>query len=120
MKKTIITIVIVGLVVGLGYMVFGNQATNKSTTTTVLSAEAKINISYDGQDGKTALELLKTSGKNVETNKSSAGEYVTKIDGQPVADAKKYWMFYINGQAATVGADQYKTKTGEKIEWKLE
>lgn len=119
MQKTIITLIIVALIIGLGYTVFGGSA-NKSTATTILPADAKINISYDGQDGKTALELLKTSGKNVETNKSSAGEYVTKIDGQPVADAKKYWMFYVNGQQPPVGADQYKTKTGEKIEWKLE
>ena len=33
---------------------------------------------------------------------------------------KEYWAFYINGKMANVGAADYQTKEGDKIEWKIE
>lgn len=98
--------------------VFGNylgkslekpQAVNQQ----VIAAQA---ISYDGQDGKTALELLKTRA-TIETQDFSVGIYVTSINGVQNSQ-DHYWMFYLNGELSSVGADQYVTKSSDKIEWR--
>lgn len=80
---------------------------------------ATARLSYDGVSGKTALELLKTKAEVV-TKDSQYGPYVDSIDGIRGGRDNKYWSFYINGKLAEVGAGAYTTKTGDKIEWKLE
>ncbi len=75
-------------------------------------------VDYEGQDGKTALEILQSSHK-VEIQESSIGKFIVGIDGDKNTD-DTFWMFYVNGTLGPVGADQYKTKNGEKIEWRLE
>ena len=75
-------------------------------------------ISYEGQDGKTALELLDEK-YDIKTEQSSIGVFVTSIDGDENT-FDKYWMFYIDDQLAPVGAEAYQTKADEKIEWRYE
>lgn len=75
-------------------------------------------VSYQGEEGKTALELLK-SHTEVKTQKFDFGEMVQSINGQD-AGGKKYWTFYVNGKMAQVGAGDYQTKDSDKIEWKLQ
>lgn len=72
-------------------------------------------ISYPGQDGKNALELLQQK----HTVDVSAEGFVNSIDGQKPSD-HQFWAFYINGQSATVGAKDYQAKTNDTIDWKLE
>lgn len=76
-------------------------------------------VGYKGVDGKTALELLKEVAQ-VETKDSSYGVYVDTINGVKGGTDGKYWTFYVNGTMATSGADAYKTKDGEVIEWKFQ
>ena len=75
-------------------------------------------LTYQGEDGKTALELLKTHAQ-VESKSSSLGDYVTSINGND-GGGTKYWMFYVDGKEAAEGAGTYQTHTGEKVEWKLQ
>jgi len=75
-------------------------------------------ISYQGESGKTVLELLKTK-TDVTTATSSFGEYVTSVNGED-GDGSKYWLFYVNGEPATVGAGEYVTEDNDEIEWRLE
>lgn len=75
-------------------------------------------VSYRGEEGKTAMQLLK-SKHVVETKNYSFGEMVTSIDGVN-PDARHFWGFYVNGKLAQVGADAYVTKATDSIEWKLE
>lgn len=75
-------------------------------------------VSYQGEEGKTALELLK-SHTEVKTQKFDFGEMVQSINGQD-GGGKKYWTFYVNGKMAQVGAGDYQTKDSDKIEWKLQ
>lgn len=99
-----------------------NSPTNQSSTTTtqpsnlVISDQGKT-ISYDGQSPQTALELLKTKVQ-VETKDTSYGPQIMAINGIKATD-KEFWLFSVNGQPASVGAHQYQTKDGDKIEWKL-
>lgn len=92
--------------------------TNVSTTNTVLNANttAKVYaVSYAGQEGKNALELLQASHQ---VDVSSAG-FVNAIDGVKPGD-HQFWAFYVNDQQAQVGAKDYQTTGHDNIGWKLE
>lgn len=75
--------------------------------------------SYMGVEGKTALSLLKSKAAVI-TKESTYGPFVESIGGLAGGANGKYWLFYVNGAQAAVGADSYVTKAGDKIEWKLE
>jgi len=121
--KTLIISAVV-LIGAIGGGVWYNQANQTKPTTpstpqtAVVTPKKTESISYKGEDGKTALELLKTNATAV-TKQSSMGEYVTSINGND-GGGKKYWLFFVNGQESSVGAATYVTKTGENIEWKLQ
>lgn len=83
------------------------------------TSEDKKTVSYDGQTGKTALEILK-SLTTVATKQSSYGEFVTGIGGVQADGTTQFWSFYVNGKLADVGAGTYKTTNGEKIQWRIE
>lgn len=84
-----------------------------------LPAQTAEHVSYRGQDGKNALDLLK-AGHEVEVKVySGIGEFVDGIDGLK-SDAQHFWSFYVNGKQATVGAGSYITKAADVIEWKFE
>jgi hypothetical protein len=77
-------------------------------------------IAYDGEDGKTALELLKIHARAVTTSASGLGELVETINGVGARDGNGYHLlYYVNGSMAKTGAGNYVTKTGDKIEWKI-
>ncbi|TSC96743.1 MAG: hypothetical protein CEN88_285 [Candidatus Berkelbacteria bacterium Licking1014_2] len=126
MKKNIIAFIIIIVIFGLigtfssltKAPTTTNQQNNNQQST---EADKQTKITYSGEEGKTALELLKKQ-TTVETKTSGElGEYVVTINGLPTAaEAGKYWLFYVNGQMATVGADKYQTKTIDTIEWRLE
>ena len=76
-------------------------------------------FNFYADEGKNALDLLK-SGHTIETKTfSGIGEYVTTIDGKK-EDSKHFWALYVNGKQSQVGASDYKVKAGDKIEWKFE
>lgn len=75
-------------------------------------------ISYRGEDGKKALELLKELAEPT-TEESDFGEFVTAINGVD-GGGTKFWLFYVDDEAATVGAGDYETTDGQTIEWRLE
>lgn len=92
-----------------------SKSTNATVTGSVVSQSNE--VSYRGQDGKTALELLKAS-HDTKTNSSQAGEMVTSIDGISQTE-KEFWMYDVNGTQPSVGADQYQTKSNDTIHWQL-
>lgn len=93
-------------------------AKQAATQTAVVTPQKTESISYKGEDGKTALELLKNHAQ-VQTKTSSIGEYVTAINGND-GGGKKYWLFFVDGKESSVGAGAYITKAGENIKWKLQ
>lgn len=86
-------------------------------TASIDKLEQKCEISYQGVEGKNALELLKSSHE-VETQKFSFGEMVQSIDGVK-APATDFWGFYVNGKLSDIGAGDYQTKNGDTLSWKL-
>jgi uncharacterized protein HemX len=129
-KKSQLSLVIIALVVALAAataLVWNRQLNNhlepakqSQTSQPALTQTTKTtSLSYDGVEGKNALELLKAKA-NVVTKQSSYGEYVDSINGLQGGTDNKYWAFYVNGQLSDVGADAYQTKNGDKIVWKFE
>jgi hypothetical protein len=95
-----------------------NQQPKSSSAQTTTHQQATV-ISYTGQKGKTALELLKEKARVV-TKTSQYGEYVDSINGLAGGKSGKYWSFYVNGKLSSVGAGSYTTQDGEAIVWKYE
>lgn len=126
-KKIVIAIIAVMV---MGLIVFGWMS--KETNKTVQDINTQSNqqatesnepkkteyLSYQGEEGKTALELLKAQAE-VEVKSSSLGDYVTSINGND-GGGSKFWMFFVDGKESTVGAGTYITKSNENIEWKLQ
>jgi len=121
---SIISVVILLVILGLVGILVGPVAENNKTNKAVAGLESQATpvtvktVSYDGQEGKTALAILQETHK-VEIQESSMGSFVASIDGT-ANQADTFWMFYVDGKLAPVGADQYKTKNAEKIEWRFE
>ncbi len=102
-----------------------NSAVVNTTVTTNTAANANVtantnaatvsSVTYAGQDGKNALELLQVHHQ-VDT---SAQGFVNAIDSKKPGD-HEFWAFYVNGDQAQVGAKDFVTKTTDAIEWKLE
>ena len=75
-------------------------------------------ITYQGQDGQNALDLLK-AGHQVEAKHYSFGDLVTGIDGI-APDTTHFWAMYVNGNFSQVGASAYVTKSTDIIKWQID
>lgn len=73
---------------------------------------------YRGESGKDAFTLLKENAE-VEFEQFDFGVLVRSINGDAATD-DRFWLYYVNGDAATVGADSYQTQDGDTILWRLE
>lgn len=116
-KKTGLYVIVALLVIFGAYLVA--PVSKKSVIVDASVEQTQITeVTYKGQDGKNAMELLK-AGHQVETTHYDFGDMVNSIDGVK-PDAQHFWSFYVNGQPATVGADAYQTKASDTISWKLD
>lgn len=107
--------VICALVLAFGIFMLVPRAINNQTQAV---QQQQTTITYQGVDGKSALDLLKSS-HTVDAKHYDFGDYVTGIDGRSAA-SDEYWAFYVNGQLSSVGADKYITKNSDTIQWKLD
>jgi len=119
-----LAIIILLAIVVFGGSLLGNWVSQRETEKSVAGIQNQFQpvvvktVAYDGQDGKTALDLLKASHE-IKTQDSSMGVFVTSIDSSANTD-DTFWMFFVNNELASVGADQYQTKSSDKIEWRFE
>ncbi len=74
-------------------------------------------ISYAGRDGVDALTLLK---EKAPVQQDQSGLVVSINNRKADSGKREYWAFYVNGKLASVGPAAYKTKDGDRIEWKIE
>ena len=112
-----IGIALTGASCGLTTTLTNGHNTKTSVNTTVNAATNTVKpatISYAGQAGKNALDLLK-SGHTVDASDQG---FVNAIDGVKPGN-HQFWDLYVNGKESAVGAKDYITKTGDAIEWKL-
>jgi hypothetical protein len=125
-RKQLLTVITATILlgVGIGSFVAGRNIINNAAplpTTTpapTSSATASTGIVYEGESGKTALELLKKN-HTVTEDTSAMGTFVKAIDGKEAHDGQ-YWAFYLNGTYSVTPAAGYLTKSTDHIEWKYE
>ncbi|MCO1338678.1 hypothetical protein BJH93_07210 [Kocuria polaris] len=78
-------------------------------------------FAYEGEDGKTALELLLEHDPEAEVSGEGENAFVTGINGRVAdEDAKEFWALYVDGEFAQVGAGSLETEDGQEIQWKLD
>lgn len=128
-KKTIIAIVVAVLIAAAAIItvLLMNQPktteankTNESSTSTTKPTEKDTSVTYSGVEGKTALELLKSSA-TVEMSGEGEMAFVTSVNGVKADSTKnQFWSFNVNGTPASVGAGSYITKSTDTITWKLD
>jgi hypothetical protein len=138
--SVILSILILTTLIGAGCT--NNQSNNTANTAVENSNEASVEdvhsnlsliITMDGQSStypvtiqkySTALDALRkvTSDNNLEldTQESSYGVYVNGIAGKKGGDNNKYWLYYINGESATMSVVDYVINEGDQIEFKFE
>ncbi|RZU63360.1 uncharacterized protein DUF4430 [Zhihengliuella halotolerans] len=91
------------------------------TATAPASESASETFTYEGEDGKTVLELLLENDPEAEVSGEGEMAFVTGIDGRAVdADANEFWALYVDGEFAQEGAGTLETEDGQEIEWKLD
>lgn len=119
MKEVGVVVVIVVVLAGLG--ILSQQLANRTPVADSISqtdATSVAPITYQGEDGKTVLELLKTNHSVTETPTSN-GVFVQGIDGIGTSD-NQAWIFYVDGSIGLTAADQATTANGQTIEWRYE
>ena len=119
LQKTLLPVVLSLFVLGAGCSFWQTVDVNTNTVTNVNATNENTNttngVTYTGQDGKNALELLQ-AGHTVDVSDQG---FVNAIDGVKPGE-RQFWAFYVNGKQAEVGAKDYQTKTSDAIEWRLE
>lgn len=136
MKKQNITKIVSAIVfliaLGLGswWLVVNNEqakAPQAQTQETVRNQESSkltisedgTEVSYNGQDGKTALAVVQGLTEVV-TEDTQYGAMVMAINGLKSESGKNYWALYVNEEYANEGAGTLQTKSTDKLVWKLE
>lgn len=116
-KLIVVSIVAVVALAGSGFGVW--EAKNSAHVQTVTNTQQQtVQISYRGKTGTNALKLLEQNAQ-VTIKHYSFGDMVTSINGT-AGNGPKYWMFYVNGKLASVGAGSYVTKDSDTLTWKLQ
>src|SRR5688500_4240415 len=103
----IFVIIVIIAVIGIIYafkedVTLSPQVANRDNNSQNISTDADEQkqvpatvITYQGQDGKTALEILKTTHQ-VEVKSYSFGDMVVSIDGIAPNPATHFWAMYVN------------------------
>lgn len=77
---------------------------------------------YTFTDKKTAYDALKETAEkeniSLETQQYNFGVFVKSIGGKETS-AEIAWIYFVNGEAGQVAADQYILQDGDRIEWKF-
>src|SRR3989338_2648228 len=135
--KTLIVVTLVGLLVGFAAGQWGVNSISPEISQNVSLQNEKVSVMFDYGNGKinvytgniekeneTLFELTKDIA---EKNKlaleykefSGLGVLIEKIGTEKNGTDQKYWQYWANNEYAQVGADMYKVKSGDIIEWKF-
>ena len=105
------------LIVSLGGVACGGYSGPPDIETARQGLRPEYRIVYEGEEGKTALELLEENAEVVVTEGQGAELLVTSINGIDGGTEGRYWLYYINGEAALIAASRMNTVEGDSVEW---
>lgn len=125
MKKRTVAIlaglVMVVAVAGGVAVVYNDSGNETKTTEQAQATNSQADyVTYKAEKGVSVLEQLKQNASDVVVKQTDQGSYVDSVNGLAGGTDGKYWLFYVDGSMASVGADVYEAKGGEVIEWKFE
>ncbi|KKS78228.1 MAG: hypothetical protein UV74_C0001G0075 [Candidatus Woesebacteria bacterium GW2011_GWB1_43_14] len=133
--KARVYVLVASIVASSVFFLTLNRATTEDGQVQVLGEQkitlASVEISFgegevvsfedQGLAGKNALEALElvTSKNNLELKVKNYdfGKMIEGLDGRENSDEKS-WIYFVNGAAGSVAADQYILESGDKLEWK--
>lgn len=117
-RWTGLVLVLMALILAFGlYLIFRAPQTPIKDSTATTQSENE--VTYQGVEGKNAVELLKQQALVETKTYEGLGELVVSINGKASTE-NQFWVFYINGAPAEVGASTYVTKATDVITWKYE
>jgi len=85
---------------------------------TVLSMDVEIEAGDTVMDA--LQETVKLTGLAFDTTQYDFGEIVEQIGDLRGGQDNKYWIYYVNGESATIGADANVLNPGDVVEFKFE
>lgn len=112
-----------GLVAGCSEGGSSDGASPTASASVEASEQVAENVgkfSYEGVDGKTALELLQEKDPDAQVQGKGENAYVTAIRGREADPETEFWGLYVDDELAQVGAGSLETKDGQTITWRLE
>lgn len=98
------------------------EAAQEAAVKVVADSEEEYNVKYEGETSALAL-LQKASsehGFQVVVEDSEYGQFISAIGDKTRGADNKYWMYYVNGEMAAVGAGEYIVQAGDIIEFRFE
>jgi hypothetical protein len=112
----LVTVILIATSIWIVITIRKDVSTDSGTNTPVgqNGPATHYDVIYDGENGKTALEILEARWTVVRENG------VVKIIGGREDSETEKWVFYANGKVSDVPANKYITRIGDVLEWKLE
>ena len=105
------------LIVSLGGAACGGYSGPPDIETARQGLRPEYRIVYEGEEGKTALKLLEENAEAMVTEGQGDELLVTSINGIDGGTEGRYWLYYINGEAALIAASRMNTVEGDSVEW---
>ncbi len=102
------------------------QAGNIRVTLVIDSGDRRLEFPVEIQENSTVFELLEQASSEHGfsfgySNNASYGVFVEELDGVKNSPrASKYWMYYVNGSYAGLGASSQLLSKGDVILWRYE
>ncbi|OGY79293.1 MAG: hypothetical protein A3B74_00390 [Candidatus Kerfeldbacteria bacterium RIFCSPHIGHO2_02_FULL_42_14] len=100
------------------------EAINENSTFQATLRIEGQNFDTEVESGTTALSLLErvTTQNNITLiiEKTALGQLITTIGNKTNGTDGKYWLYYVNNEAAPVGAADYTIAANDVIEFKFE
>lgn len=117
---TLVGVLVVFTLVGYGASLYAPKIPRLTTTSSAALNQPMTapTVTYQGEDGKTVLELLQRDHQ-VEAQDTSFGAFVSSVDGVPSTE-NAIWLYYIDGQQGVTPANETTTQAGQTIEWRYE
>jgi hypothetical protein len=123
----IITILLTGIISGCINQVNENSIKEEVTATVKIDFGNQTIKSYNITTKNNTvygflLEAAKKGGYNVNTTYYGTFDsiFIDSIANIENGDDNKFWVYYINEQSGSVGADKQKVENDDLIEWKFE
>ncbi|MFC1687828.1 DUF4430 domain-containing protein [Patescibacteria group bacterium] len=103
--------------------VAGVETVREEVTLVISGGENVRTMNFNVAGGETALDILTRASLRenfvIDSTRFDFGVMVDAIDGVG-GEENRFWLYYVNGNAATVGVDAYVAESGDIIEFRYE